>query len=132
MKAKREAAPITRERLLARAQSRFRSISIHAQVDREDGYDDAPGGWFVRAIDRDGQVAHATRSTLADALRAVLGEDESKECYQCLVEKPPGMFALDAGRADGRCQRCKTCERVRRAEGRRAARGGFDAEDGAA
>lgn len=114
---------VVRESLIKRAALKLRSLLILAVEDTETGV----SLWTLRGHDADGNVVKGTAKELEDAFRDVLGVPESKQCYCCLKIKPHAEYPRDRTRRDGLCQRCRTCEKIRKSLRSRKAK--LDAED---
>jgi hypothetical protein len=101
----------------------FDTLHISKTEDTENGLVE----YMVTGYPKD-QSAHLvqfSRTDLADAFAAMLGEERTKECPHCVSLRGPlplDKFCLNRLESDGRNRICRSCESERRQEVRDAAK----------
>ncbi|HYH69395.1 MAG TPA: DUF3102 domain-containing protein [Urbifossiella sp.] len=98
---------------LARLAAAGGVVTVSTVDDADDDADDDPAPFHVSAILPTGRRAE-TRRSLADAIAAVLEEEVNRRCHgPCKQVKPVGEFGENRHKTQGKCSRCKVCERER-------------------
>ncbi len=64
-------------------------------------------------LDKDGRRRACSAPDAHALLARATGVEPAKVCKSCFRPKPAGEFSREAGRPDGLCRCCKTCERIR-------------------
>lgn len=68
----------------------------------------------ITIVTKDDRLKRLCGRTLAEALLQLAGWHHTKQCLgPCRAEQPLTAFSRDRSRADGLCDRCKVCERLR-------------------